>query len=226
MEGFGMEQLDLSAHKIFTLKEHLKLQVRGDFFNAFTHPNFGNPSGAYSTSTTFGVATAMLDKALNSAPAGGFNAFYTRSAVRGRSKYPCGWSRRSPSPSPLSPPPAISQGKLLGYDLSRTFVGLFSKVSGGDGSPSASIQHQARFVEKLCDNLALQNRLQWLGTIIGDSIIGYFQVSRTAPGAPALLKQMRTLAAGRCTLTWGIGRNCREFADFHKSYVTPGPPVR
>ena len=61
---------------MFKLYEHMNLQVRGDFFNAFNHPNFGNPSGAYSTSTTFGVSTAMLGKALNSASGGGFNALY------------------------------------------------------------------------------------------------------------------------------------------------------
>ena len=76
MRGFGMNQFDLSAHRLFTLRERVKLQVRGDFFNAFNHPNFGNPNGAYSTSALFGVATSMLGRSLNSASGGGFNALY------------------------------------------------------------------------------------------------------------------------------------------------------
>jgi sugar diacid utilization regulator len=117
---------------------------------------------------------------------------------------------------------AIAQGKHLGYDLNLVFVGLFGKVSGNAAAPSATIQNQARLAGKFCNNVAAQNRLQWVGTVVGDSIIGYFQISRTAPGISALLKQVRTLAAGRFTITWGVGRNCREFADFHRSYVDAG----
>jgi DNA-binding PucR family transcriptional regulator len=109
---------------------------------------------------------------------------------------------------------AVAGAKHLGYDLSRVFVGLFGKVSG-----SAAIQDQARLAEKLCNTVAARNRLQWFGTVMGDSIIGYLQTSRTAPGISALLKQVRMLAAGRFTITWGVGRSCRAFADFHRSYV-------
>ncbi len=76
MHGFTFNQLDASVHRIFRLAEHVRLQARGDFFNALNHPNFGNPNGAYSTSTTFGVSTSMLGKSLNSASAGGFNPLY------------------------------------------------------------------------------------------------------------------------------------------------------
>ena len=126
------------------------------------------------------------------------------------------WSLASQN---LNEDAAVSQGKHLGYDLRRTFVGVFGKVSSAAGTPAASLQDQARFAGRLCGNVAAQNRLQWLGTIVGGSIIGYFQGPRTGPGIPALFKEVRTLAAGECTVSWGIGRSCREFADFQKSYV-------
>jgi len=132
-----------------------------------------------------------------------------QAAIRSRDDFV--WSLASHN---LTEEAAIAQGKHLGYDLNRVFVGLFGKVSG-----TATIQDQARLAEKLCNNVAALNRLQWFGTAMGDSIIGYFQTSRTGPGISALLKQVRTLAAGRFTITWGVGRNCREFADFHRSYV-------
>lgn len=140
-----------------------------------------------------------------------------QAAIRSRDDFV--WSLASHN---LTEEAAIAQGKHLGYDLSRSFVGLFGKVSGKRAEPSPSVQDQSRLAERLCHSVAAQNRLQWLGTVVGDSIIGYFQTSRTGSGIPALLKQVGTLAGGRFTITWGVGRTCREFADFHRSYVDAG----
>ena len=76
LHGFTFNQLDVSVQRLFKLGERLRLQFQSDFFNALNHPNFGNPNGAYSTSNTFGVSTAMLGRSLNSASAGGFNALF------------------------------------------------------------------------------------------------------------------------------------------------------
>ena len=40
----GNVSVDLSLFKNFTLRESLKLQVRGEAFNALNHPNLGNPN--------------------------------------------------------------------------------------------------------------------------------------------------------------------------------------
>ncbi|MCI0621285.1 MAG: carboxypeptidase regulatory-like domain-containing protein [Acidobacteria bacterium] len=50
----GINQIDLSLIKEFRIREGSKLEFRVDFFNAFNHPNFGNPntnfnSGAFGT---------------------------------------------------------------------------------------------------------------------------------------------------------------------------------
>ena len=74
--GFDFAQLDFAVHRNFKWKDRLGAQLRADFFNAFNHPNFGNPSATYSTATTFGTATAMLGKALNATAGGGFNSLY------------------------------------------------------------------------------------------------------------------------------------------------------
>ncbi|MEO8028822.1 MAG: carboxypeptidase regulatory-like domain-containing protein, partial [Bryobacteraceae bacterium] len=74
--GFDFWQIDFSLHRTVKLTERFRLQVRSDFFNVTNHPNFGNPSGTYSTATTFGTSTAMLGRALNSTAGGGFNSLY------------------------------------------------------------------------------------------------------------------------------------------------------
>jgi DNA-binding PucR family transcriptional regulator len=103
---------------------------------------------------------------------------------------------------------AIPQGKQLGFDLRRRFVGVMGKLS-------SSTQNQARLAESRCGKLAEQNQLQWLGAIVGDTIVGYLQVPRTRHGIPALLK---TASDGPYTISWGVGRICKNFSDFQKSY--------
>jgi hypothetical protein len=51
---------DISASKqtkVGGIREGGTLQLRGEFFNTFNHPQFNNPSASSSTATTFGVIT-------------------------------------------------------------------------------------------------------------------------------------------------------------------------
>lgn len=47
--GPGIQMWDLSIFKEFKFTERWKLQFRAEFFNAFNHPNFGNPNGDISS---------------------------------------------------------------------------------------------------------------------------------------------------------------------------------
>jgi len=47
--GPGIQMWDLSLFKEFHFTERFKLQFRTEFFNAFNHPNFGNPNGDISS---------------------------------------------------------------------------------------------------------------------------------------------------------------------------------
>ena len=42
--GFGATQLDLTLPRLFRFTGRVSLQARGDLFNIFNHPNFGNES--------------------------------------------------------------------------------------------------------------------------------------------------------------------------------------
>jgi hypothetical protein len=63
----GLELWDLSAIKNLKLGEHLGFQLRGEFFNAFNHTNFGAPSldgggiGTNTDSSTFGQVLSAHD---------------------------------------------------------------------------------------------------------------------------------------------------------------------
>jgi hypothetical protein len=52
--GPGIQMVDLSLFKQFKFTERWQLQFRAEFFNAFNHPNFGNPSGDISSPGSFG----------------------------------------------------------------------------------------------------------------------------------------------------------------------------
>jgi hypothetical protein len=65
--GPGVDLWDLSAIKNFKLGEHVNFQLRGEFFNAFNHTNFGDPSlpgdgiGTNTDLSTYGQVTAAHD---------------------------------------------------------------------------------------------------------------------------------------------------------------------
>jgi hypothetical protein len=58
----GVNNLDLSAIKNIPIKENLRLQFRGEFFNALNHPEF-NPANLTPTSTAFGAITSQANLA-------------------------------------------------------------------------------------------------------------------------------------------------------------------
>ena len=45
--GPGLENMDFSVFKNFTITERARVEFRSEFFNAFNHANFQNPSAAY-----------------------------------------------------------------------------------------------------------------------------------------------------------------------------------
>ena len=58
--GPGLKTADISLGKTFNATERLHLQFRADFFNAFNHPNFGQPSPDLNT-----VITATSDQGMS-----------------------------------------------------------------------------------------------------------------------------------------------------------------
>jgi hypothetical protein len=55
----GFWNLDLSLGKMFSLREHLKLQFRAEIFNALNHPNDGSPGTSFG-SASFGRITSTF----------------------------------------------------------------------------------------------------------------------------------------------------------------------
>jgi carboxypeptidase family protein len=58
--GPGIRMLDFSIFKDFRFSEHKYLQFRTEFFNAFNHPNFANPSANISSPGSFGKVSNTL----------------------------------------------------------------------------------------------------------------------------------------------------------------------
>jgi len=58
--GPGIDQVNLSAGKKFTIYEQVKLQIRADATNAFNHPSFGVPNQNLSVSSTAPAGTTSF----------------------------------------------------------------------------------------------------------------------------------------------------------------------
>lgn len=63
LRGFSISQLDLALSRRFGLGERFKLQLRGEAFNVFNHPNFGQPVTRINN-PNFGRSLSMLNKSL------------------------------------------------------------------------------------------------------------------------------------------------------------------
>jgi outer membrane receptor protein involved in Fe transport len=59
-------QVDLALGRSLMLAKGMKLQFKGELFNIFNHPMFGNYGLVYTTPATFGVPTQMLRNSLTS----------------------------------------------------------------------------------------------------------------------------------------------------------------
>jgi hypothetical protein len=58
LHGPGTIQWDMAISRLFPIREAMKLEIRGDFFNIMNHANWGNPSTALNSST-FGQITSF-----------------------------------------------------------------------------------------------------------------------------------------------------------------------
>ena len=54
LRGFNSLNTDLAIAKYFPIKEHYRIQLRAEAFNAFNRVNFANPSLSTASPTTFG----------------------------------------------------------------------------------------------------------------------------------------------------------------------------
>ena len=68
--GPGIETTDLSLFKQFRMTERWQMQFRAEFFNAFNHPNFGNPGANIAFPGSFGKVTNTLSPILGTGSGG------------------------------------------------------------------------------------------------------------------------------------------------------------
>jgi hypothetical protein len=81
LRGFNVHQLDFALRRELKLNERWRVQLKGELFNIFNHPNFADPDGSLGTdgvpNTFFGVSTAMFGRSLGAGNiSGGLNPLY------------------------------------------------------------------------------------------------------------------------------------------------------
>jgi hypothetical protein len=68
--GPGIQETDLSVFKHIPITERVNMQFRAEFFNAFNHPNFANPSANIAFPGSFGKVTNTLSPILGTGSGG------------------------------------------------------------------------------------------------------------------------------------------------------------
>jgi len=63
LRAFPIYQADISLGRTFRLRENLNLKLKGDAFNVFNHPMFGQPTGDF-TQSSFGTTSQTLNRGL------------------------------------------------------------------------------------------------------------------------------------------------------------------
>jgi len=59
--GPGMYQIDGALHKQFAISERFHVDFRGEAFNLFNHPEYKTPSSTWTTASSFGHITGILN---------------------------------------------------------------------------------------------------------------------------------------------------------------------
>jgi hypothetical protein len=60
--GPHYQNWDMNLEKNTAIGERYKLQLRGEVFNVFNHPNFGVPSSAISNPASVGVISSVVNE--------------------------------------------------------------------------------------------------------------------------------------------------------------------
>ncbi len=81
LRGFGAWQADVAFQRQFHFTEKVGLRFRGEFFNLFNHPNFGQPTNSL-TSPLFGQSTQTLASSVAGTDNAGSNPLYQTGGPR------------------------------------------------------------------------------------------------------------------------------------------------
>jgi DNA-binding PucR family transcriptional regulator len=101
-----------------------------------------------------------------------------------------------------------AHARQIGVDLRAPRLAVVGKLCGGI----------ARTAEEVCHKIAAQHNLEWLGAAVGDSVVGYLSEPAAAAKIDSILRTVQRALRDRSTISWGVGRICREPPDFRKSY--------
>jgi DNA-binding PucR family transcriptional regulator len=104
----------------------------------------------------------------------------------------------------------------LKFNWNLSYVGIVGRiVSPGGHLPEPESVH---LIESLCAEYARQQQLEWVHTISDGRIIGYLQAPRSIQRLRSMFAAIQERVRNRLSVLWGIGRVCRELADFKNSY--------
>lgn len=122
-----------------------------------------------------------------------------------------------------SPADAIARGRLLGYDLSRRYAGLYGKLKfdAGDADSRSLMEQSRRPILKAIEVAAAYQRRTVLATVVADVVVAFVEVHRPEEPLTGLVAHIvGALQSGQLALTasWGLGAVHDGFANFRQTY--------
>ena len=122
-----------------------------------------------------------------------------------------------------APADAIARGRLLGYDLSRRYAGLYGKFELGQGGEShgQTAQSRQRILDAIADIAAHECRAV-LATVVGDVVVAFVEVHSPDESLDSLVARVVARLQSHLpaiTVSWGIGAVHEGFANFRQTYL-------
>jgi purine catabolism regulator len=120
-----------------------------------------------------------------------------------------------------SPADAFARGRLLGYDLSRRYAGIYGRIESIEGVAGQDPCSRSR--QRILDALeavAAHQRRAVLATVIGEVVMGFVEVHRSTESLERLVERVAARLENEpaMVISWGVGAVHDGFANFRATY--------
>jgi len=116
---------------------------------------------------------------------------------------------------------AITRGRLLGYDVERTYACAFGQTEPNEIGEKFTTEQLVRHILSLVDEQAKHKHLRTMTTSVSGTVFVFLEIRRTERGGEEIIQQVvkqLSLTYPEARISWGIGGVRHGFGNFQQSY--------